>query len=189
MAESFEIKPNVLYIDDLQTNLVLFRATFEKDYNVIITDSGTKAFKILKNQDIQVLVTDQRMPEVTGTELLEIVAREYPDIRSFLLTAYTDFETVVEAINKGHIQGYILGIYITDLAYTALFGRHLETIDYLEIVRTMGDKIRVTGALDETFLERAKRLCFFLLHKQKILPCPFQVDRPGHKGNIIRQRR
>jgi signal transduction histidine kinase len=47
------------------------------------------------------------MPDMTGTELLEIVSKDYPEVRRFLLTAFTDFETVVEAVNKGHIHGYI----------------------------------------------------------------------------------
>jgi len=107
MQEGNEIKAKVLYVDDLQTNLVLFKATFENDYNVILAESPQKALEILKKQEIQVLVTDQRMPDMTGTELLEIIAREYPEVRRFLLTAYTDFETVVEAVNRGHIHGYI----------------------------------------------------------------------------------
>ncbi len=98
---------NVLYVDDLQTNLILFQATFEDDYSIILAESAAEALDILKKQEIQVLVTDQRMPDMTGTELLEIVAAEYPDTRRFLLTAFTDFETVVEAVNKGHIHGYI----------------------------------------------------------------------------------
>ncbi|MCK4853210.1 MAG: hybrid sensor histidine kinase/response regulator [Bacteroidales bacterium] len=97
----------MLYVDDLQTNLILFQATFERDYNIILAESAAKALEILKEQEIQVLVTDQRMPDMTGTELLEIVAAEYPEVRRFLLTAFTDFETVVEAVNKGHIHGYI----------------------------------------------------------------------------------
>lgn len=100
-------KATVLYVDDLQTNLILFEATFENDYSIILAESANAALEILKEQDIQVLVTDQRMPDMTGTELLEIVASEYPDIRRFLLTAFTDFETVIEAVNKGHIHGYI----------------------------------------------------------------------------------
>jgi len=107
MSKLVEEKANVLYVDDLQTNLILFQATFEKDYNIILAESAAAALDILREQDIQVLVTDQRMPDMTGTELLEIVAAEYPDIRRFLLTAFTDFETVVEAVNKGHIHGYI----------------------------------------------------------------------------------
>lgn len=108
------IKANVLYVDDLKTNLILFQVTFERDYNIILADSPSQALEILKEQDIQVLVTDQRMPVMTGTELLEIVARDYPEIRRFLLTAYTDIETVVEAVNKGHIHGYINKPFQTD---------------------------------------------------------------------------
>jgi two-component system sensor histidine kinase/response regulator len=107
MSEEILIKPNILYVDDLQTNLTLFRATFEKYYQIFLANSAPKALEILKKEKIQVLVTDQRMPGMAGTELLEVVSRDYPEIRRFLLTAYTDFETVVEAVNKGHIHGYI----------------------------------------------------------------------------------
>ena len=107
MNQSQNTLANVLYVDDLQTNLILFQATFERDYNIILADSAAKALEILKEQEIQVLVTDQRMPDMTGTELLEIVSRDYPEVRRFLLTAFTDFETVVEAVNKGHIHGYV----------------------------------------------------------------------------------
>ena len=107
MYPSQNTPPNVLYVDDLQTNLILFQATFERDYNIILAESAAKALEIMKEEEIQVLVTDQRMPDMTGTELLEIVSKEYPEVRRFLLTAFTDFETVVEAVNKGHIHGYI----------------------------------------------------------------------------------
>ena len=107
MSESQNIQASVLYVDDLQTNLILFQATFEHDYHIILAESAAKALEIMKEQEIQVLVTDQRMPDMTGTELLEIVSREYPEVRRFLLTAFTDFETVVEAVNKGHIHGYV----------------------------------------------------------------------------------
>ena len=107
MIQSHNTPANVLYVDDLQTNLILFQATFERDYNIILADSAAKALEIMKGQEIQVLVTDQRMPDMTGTELLEIVSRDYPEVRRFLLTAFTDFETVVEAVNKGHIHGYV----------------------------------------------------------------------------------
>ena len=107
MSESQNIQASVLYVDDLQTNLILFQATFEHDYHVILAESAAKALEIMKEQEIQVLVTDQRMPDMTGTELLQIVSKEYPEVRRFLLTAFTDFETVVEAVNKGHIHGYV----------------------------------------------------------------------------------
>ncbi len=100
-------KPTVLYVDDLPMNLKLFEATFRKDYDVILTDSPKEALNILEKKEIQVLVSDQRMPEMSGTELLQIVAKKYPDIRRYLLTAFTDTETVIEAVNKGRVHGYI----------------------------------------------------------------------------------
>jgi len=107
MPDPGENKARILYVDDLKTNLVLFQATFEKEFEIILAESAVKALEILKDGEIEVLVTDQRMPDMTGTELLEKVAADYPDVRRFLLTAFTDFETVVDAVNKGQIHGYI----------------------------------------------------------------------------------
>ena len=87
MQEGNSTRANVLYVDDLQTNLILFQATFEKDYNIVLAESPQKALEILREQDVQVLVTDQRMPDMTGTELLELVAEEFP-------------ETQIRAVNK-----------------------------------------------------------------------------------------
>jgi signal transduction histidine kinase len=100
-------KPTVLYVDDLPMNLKLFEAAFRKDYDIILTESPKEALKVLEEKEVQVLVSDQRMPEMIGTELLEIVAEKYPDVRRYLLTAYTDTETVIEAVNVGRVHGYI----------------------------------------------------------------------------------
>jgi len=102
-----ECKPSVLYVDDVPVNLTLFRETFKNDFELSITEFPREALKILEEKEIQVVVSDQRMPEMTGIELLEIVAKKYPDIRRYILTAYTDADTVIEAINIGHIHGFI----------------------------------------------------------------------------------
>lgn len=99
-------KPTVLYVDDESMNLKLFHATLHKEYDILLAESPKEAFEILKTREVQVLVSDQRMPEMTGTEFLEIVAKEYPDTRRFLLTAFTDAETVIEAVNIGKVHGY-----------------------------------------------------------------------------------
>ncbi len=100
-------KPTVLYVDDLPMNLKLFEATFRDDYDLILSDSPEEVLKILEEKEVQVLVSDQRMPKMMGTELLEIVAEKHPDIRRYLLTAFTDTETVIEAVNVGRVHGYI----------------------------------------------------------------------------------
>ncbi len=100
-------KPTVLYVDDLPMNLKLFEATFRNDYDLILTEFPSEVLKILEEREVQVVVSDQRMPGMSGTELLEIVAEKYPDIRRYLLTAFTDTETVIEAVNVGRVHGYI----------------------------------------------------------------------------------
>jgi signal transduction histidine kinase len=88
-------------------NLKLFGEALKKDYEIILTEYPHEALKILDEKEVQVIVSDQRMPEMTGTELLEIVAEKYPNMGRFLLTAYTDAETVIEAVNVGRIHGFI----------------------------------------------------------------------------------
>lgn len=100
-------KPVVLYVDDSNVNLILFKETFKKDFEIILTEYPEEALKILEEKEIQVLVSDQRMPEMSGTELLEIVSEKHPNIRRYLLTAFTDAETVIEAVNVGRVHGYI----------------------------------------------------------------------------------
>jgi K+-sensing histidine kinase KdpD len=100
-------KPTVLYVDDLPLNLKLFEATFRNDYNLILTEYPSEVLKILEEREVQVVVSDQRMPGMTGIELLEIIAEKFPDIRRYLLTAFTDTETVIEAVNVGRVHGYI----------------------------------------------------------------------------------
>jgi signal transduction histidine kinase len=99
-------KPRVLYVDDEAENLHGFKALFRRDYTIFLAESAAKALDILHSEQIEVLVTDQRMPEMTGTDLLEVVAREFPDTIRFMLTGYSDYDPLVEAINKGKVQGY-----------------------------------------------------------------------------------
>jgi signal transduction histidine kinase len=99
-------KPRILYVDDEPENLNGFKALFRRDYDIFLADSAPKALETMRATDIHVLVTDQRMPEMTGTDLLEAAAREFPDTIRFMLTGYSDYDPLVEAINKGKVQGY-----------------------------------------------------------------------------------
>ncbi|MCK4920805.1 MAG: hybrid sensor histidine kinase/response regulator [Bacteroidales bacterium] len=101
-----KIKDKLLYVDDSEPNLVLFRATFKDEYDVFIAESAKEGLELLKEHKFTILVTDQQMPEMKGIEFLEIVAAEIPEVMRFILTAYSTFDVVVEAINKGLIYGY-----------------------------------------------------------------------------------
>lgn len=102
-----ETKINVLYVDDEEQNLVSFKASFRRYFSIFTANSASDAQKILKENTIHVLITDQRMPETTGTELLAKAALDYPDQIRILLTGYTDIEALKDAVNRGHIFRYL----------------------------------------------------------------------------------
>lgn len=102
-----EKKIDVLYLDDEQDNLISFKATFRLKYNVQLAIDFKAAFKILETKPIQVIITDQRMPEMTGVEFLEKVIEKYPDPVRVLLTGYADMTAVIDAVNKGKIYHYL----------------------------------------------------------------------------------
>ena len=104
---NIENKINVLYLDDEENNLFSFKATFRFKYNVFTALTGAEALDIIRKNDIQIIITVQRMPEMTGVEFLEKVIEIKPDPMRILLTGYTDMGAVVDAINKGKIFHYL----------------------------------------------------------------------------------
>ena len=100
-------KINILYIDDEQNNLVSFKATFRIKYTVFTAISGEEAKRILESNPIDIIITDQRMPNMTGVEFLESILDQYPDPMRILLTGYADMNAVIDAINKGKIFHYL----------------------------------------------------------------------------------
>jgi|GEM_PF-5307597 len=93
------MKPSLLYIDDEEENLRAFKSLYRKEFNVFTGSSGFKGLEILEKEDIGLIVTDQRMPGMTGIEFLSMAKIKYPKIKSIILTAYSDFEILKEAIN------------------------------------------------------------------------------------------
>ena len=100
-------KIHVLYVDDEEQNLVSFKASFRRYFEIFTANSANEAQKILKENTIHVLITDQRMPETLGTELLAKAVLDYPDQTRILLTGYTDIEALKDAVNRGHIFRYL----------------------------------------------------------------------------------
>lgn len=100
-------KVNVLYVDDEENNLTAFRATFRRDFTVFTAISADAAQIILSENEIHVLITDQRMPGTLGTQLLEKAVSKYPDQIRILLTGFSDMDALSDAINKGQIYKYL----------------------------------------------------------------------------------
>jgi len=107
-------KASILYLDDEQGNLDIFRISFKREYNVFITSEPEEAFAILENNPIDIVITDQQMPKIKGTEFLQKTVEKYPDLIRILLTGYADIAVVVDAINKCGIYKYITKPYERD---------------------------------------------------------------------------
>lgn len=97
----------ILYVDDEENNLISFKANFRIKYNVFTAISGDEALKVMGNVAVDIIITDQRMPKMTGVEFLEKVIVIYPDPMRILLTGYADMNAVVDAVNKGKIFQYL----------------------------------------------------------------------------------
>jgi signal transduction histidine kinase len=108
MALSKPKKPVVLYLDDEKNNLTVFSSTFFDDYKVLTALTPAEAREHLQKNTVHVIVTDQKMPEMTGVEFLSSIISEFPDpIRMVLTGNRNDIETVIDAINKGRVYGYV----------------------------------------------------------------------------------
>ena len=98
---------NVLYLDDESHNLTAFRAAFRRDFHVHVTTEPTEAVRILREQPIEVIISDQKMPSLSGVEFFELIMPDNPDPIRMLLTGHADIDAVIDAINKGQIYKYI----------------------------------------------------------------------------------
>ena len=90
----------ILVVDDDVPNLDVLSGLLESDYKVFQADSGARALEIIGDTPLDVIISDQRMPEMNGVELLERAGRSHPDVAGIVLTAYTDSPAIIEAINR-----------------------------------------------------------------------------------------
>src|SRR6202012_709013 len=115
-------KIKVLYVDDEPDNFIGFKASLRLDYHILTAVNIPQAMSCLENHpDIKVIFCDQRMPGTTGVEFFEEIRVSYPLPVRILLTAYTDVESIIEAINKGNIFRYVKKPWIEADIISAIF--------------------------------------------------------------------
>ena len=108
MAEVERGKLKLMVVDDESDNLDLLYRSFRREFEVFRAESGPKALQILEQVgEMGIIISDQRMPHMTGTEFLSHTVEPYPDTMRILLTGYTDVEDLVGAINQGKVFKYI----------------------------------------------------------------------------------
>ena len=100
-------KANLLFVDDEKRVLTSMRAMFRRAYNVSLANSGLEALEVLERKTIDVIVSDQRMPGMTGVEVLKTFKDNAPDAMRILLTGYADQEAIAASINEGEVFRYL----------------------------------------------------------------------------------
>ncbi|MBQ9469434.1 MAG: response regulator [Bacteroidales bacterium] len=98
----------ILFVDDERMNLMLFSVNYKNKFTVLTADSADEAMQLLRQHpDIDVVITDMKMPDVNGLELAAMIRAESPSMRVFLLTGFELLPEIEQAITDGLICGYI----------------------------------------------------------------------------------
>lgn len=119
---------SVLVVDDEQDSLDLLQRTLRKDWMVFTAKSGEAALRILETNEISLIVADQKMPEMTGTELFQKTSEIRPDVIRIVLTGYTDVQDLIDAINAGQVYRYLTKPWKPEEIKTTI-KQALETLD------------------------------------------------------------
>jgi two-component system NtrC family sensor kinase len=113
--------PAVLYVDDEPINLRVFEANFKHRFRVLTCTSGAETLERLRGfGEVAVLVSDQRMPGMTGVELLEKARELLPDAQRMVITAYSDMQAVMDAVNRGQVSRYFVKPWVKEELLGAL---------------------------------------------------------------------
>ena len=107
MSKKPDSKIKVLYVDDETNNLLAFQAGFRRHYEIFTASTVAEGLNVLNENEIHVILADQRMPKITGVEFFNIIRKAHPDPMRILITGYSDIDAIVDAINNGEIFRYI----------------------------------------------------------------------------------
>jgi signal transduction histidine kinase len=100
--------PLILYVDDERGNRVVFEQSLAADFHLKVAADPQEALRILETEEVAVIVTDMRMPTMSGEELLRICKERWPEAMRMVVTAYSDIDPILRAINEGLVVRYII---------------------------------------------------------------------------------
>jgi response regulator RpfG family c-di-GMP phosphodiesterase len=131
----------VLFVDDEENILHSLKRLLRKEgYRILTATSGADGLEILKDNDVHLVVTDQRMPEMSGTEFLAKVKENHPEVIRIVLSGYTEVDSITESINKGHIYKFMLKPW-NDQNVKLEIKQALEQYDLMQVNKTLHEKL------------------------------------------------
>jgi DNA-binding NtrC family response regulator len=155
--------PAVLLVDDEPEILHSLKGLLRREFDLHTAESGQQALEILREHPIQVIMTDQRMPEMTGAQLLSQVREVSPETVRIIFTGYADIKAVVDAVNEGQLYRYITKPWDPDELIATLteaaieFQRRRQQRDVLREAREFCEQAMQDG-LSGTLKERGRQL-------------------------------
>lgn len=153
-------KIKVLYIDDEEINLESFYSSFRRKYEVYTAKSADEGMELLDNNNISIIISDQKMPHKTGVAFFEEVKVKYPDTIRIILTAYADYETAFDSINRGYVFRFVQ-----------------KPWDFEELSNTIEDSYKIYSLIKKN---KALLSQYQLLFDHHTIPV-FIVDKEAHE--------
>jgi FixJ family two-component response regulator len=181
-----ESLPTVLIVDDEASILgALRRVLHEEPYQLLTTTDPMEALHLLATHSVQMVISDQRMPEMTGTELLLQVKMLYPEVVRVILTGYTDEEAIMAAINDGQVYKFLFKPWNTEALKLELY-HALRYHAALAASRINQESRELLEQLPAPLLvvDPADRLMRFNLAAVQLFP-PLKTASPGVEGDAV----
>ena len=117
-------RPVVLFVDDEAGNLTAFNAAFRMDFDVRLAQGAQEAMQALNQERIDVMITDQRMPSMTGTNLVRKTKETHPEVVKMLLTGFADHDVVLAALNEGLVYRFFEKPWVPSMIVREVHGAH-----------------------------------------------------------------
>jgi response regulator RpfG family c-di-GMP phosphodiesterase len=178
------MKRDILYVDDELDNLVVFEATFDEEFNVWTASSGIEALEMMERRRFPVVIADQRMPHMTGSQLFERMRKLHPHTRRLMLTGYADTGAIIDAINKGQVYYFIKKPWDREMVFSILV-RAIESYDLAVSNMALTDRL-VANDRCATLGRSAARIAHEMGNQVCLLPLLELIEEQyQHHGELM----